>query len=102
QAETYLIAYQFPFDAYYLNSSVSRALQFDPSIAVRPRNGRTRARLHALISCSASCTNMKNRSPSSKGGEAESKLRRLAPRDGSHHEGTARSRGRSRQKVHSR
>ena len=49
QAETYLIAYQFPFDAYYLNSSVSRALQFDPSIAVRPRNGRTRARLHALI-----------------------------------------------------
>jgi hypothetical protein len=38
QAETYLIAYQFPFDAYYLNpkaldiaqGSVSRALQFDP------------------------------------------------------------------------
>jgi hypothetical protein len=37
-AETYLIAYQFPLDEYYLNSkaldiaqgSVSQALQFDP------------------------------------------------------------------------
>ena len=37
-AETYLIAYQFPFDAYYLNpnaldmaqGSVAQALQFDP------------------------------------------------------------------------